>query len=150
MVAVLLLALAAAASAKRASSAQPSPDGAIWRDPGDIRSLNLFWGAGGEKHQPQPPVAFFEEDMHGTSPKFDVRDSNDKKWKAKLGLEAKPETAASRLLWAVGYGANENYFFPQLQVTNMPATLRRGQNLAGHGGVVPNVRLQRHRREENW
>ena len=82
--------------------------------------------------------------MHGTSPKFDVRDSNDKKWKAKLGLEAKPETAASRLLWAVGYGANENYFFPQLQVTNMPATLQRGQNLAGHGGLVPNVRLQRH------
>ena len=59
------------------------------RIPGDIRSLNLFWGPGGEKHQPQPPVAFVEEDMHGTSPKFDVRDSNDKKWKAKLGLEAK-------------------------------------------------------------
>ena len=123
---VLVLALAAAASAQTSQQAKPGADAVIWQDPGDIRSLNLFWGPGGEKHQPQPPVAFVEEDMHGTSPKFEVRDSNDKKWKAKLGLEAKPETAASRLLWAVGYGANENYFLPQLQVTNMPATLKRG------------------------
>ncbi len=139
---VLLLAVAAAAS-QTGQQAKPGADGVIWQDPGDARLLNLFWGPGGEKHQPQPPVAFVEEDMHGTSPKLDVRDSNDKKWKAKLGLEAKPETAASRLMWAVGYGANQNYFFPQLQVTNMPATLQRGQNLAGHGGLVPNVRLQR-------
>jgi hypothetical protein len=141
----VLLALAGAAMGQiRQPSAKPPAQPIIWRDPGDVRSLDLFWGPGGEKHQPQPPVAFIEEDMHGTSPKFDVRDSNDKKWKAKLGLEVKPETAASRLLWAAGYGANENYFFVQLQVTNMPATLNRGQNLAGHGGVVPNVRLQRH------
>jgi hypothetical protein len=139
---VLVLALAAAASAQTNQQAKPGADAVIWQDPGDIRSLNLFWGPGGEKHQPQPPVAFVEEDMHGTSPKFEVRDSNDKKWKAKLGLEAKPETAASRLLWAVGYGANENYFLPQLQVTSMPAMLKRG--LAGHGGIVPDVRLQRH------
>jgi hypothetical protein len=141
----VLLALAGVAGGQiRRPSTRPDAQSIIWRDPGDVRSLNLFWGPGGEQHQPQPPVTFVEEDMHGTSPKFDVRDSNDKKWKAKLGLEAKPETAASRLLWAVGYGANENYFFPQLQVTNMPATLQRGQNLAGHGGLVPNVRLQRH------
>jgi hypothetical protein len=144
VVTVLVLVATAAASAQTSQAAKPGTDTVIWQDPGDIPSLNLFWGPGGEKHQPQPPVAFVEEDMHGTSPKFDVRDSNDKKWKVKLGLEAKPETAASRLLWAVGYGANENYFFPQLQVTNMPATLKRGQNLAGHGGLVPDVRLQRH------
>ena len=149
---VALLALAAAAVAQSSPSSGQPTESFIWKDPGEIRSLNLFWGPGGEKHQPQPPVAFVEEDMHGTSPKFDVRDSNDKKWKAKLGVEAKPETVASRLLWAIGFGANENYFFPQLQVTNMPARLRRGQNLAGHDGLVPNVRLQRHsgKRIGNW
>jgi hypothetical protein len=141
---VFVLAVAGYATAQTDQKTKIGAEGAIWQDPGDERSLNLLFGPGGEKHQPQPPVAFIEEDQHGTSPKFDVRDSNDKKWKAKLGLEAKPETAASRLLWAVGYGANENYFFPQLQVTNMPATLKRGQNLAGHGGIVPDVRLQRH------
>jgi hypothetical protein len=143
-IAVLLTFAGVAAGQIRQSSAHPNDRSIIWRNPGDVRSLNLFWGPGGEKHQPQPPVEFLEEDMHGTSPKFEVRDSNGIKWTAKLGLEAKPETAASRLLWAVGYGANENYFFPWLQVTNMPSPLRRGQNLVGNGGLVPNVRLQRH------
>ena len=149
---VILLALAGAAAAQNQHPSRRSmPESIIWTDPGDVRSLNLFWGPGGERHQPQPPVTFVEEDMHGTSPKFDVRDSSDKKWKAKLGVEAKPETVASRLLWAVGYGANENYFFPRLQVTNMPQ-LKRGQNLAGNNGMVPNVRLQRHsgQRIGNW
>ena len=141
--AVVVLLLGVAAGGETRQQVKPTADGVIWQDPGDIESLNLFWGPGGEKHQPQPPVQFLEEDLSGTSPKFGVRDSNNKKWKAKLGLEAKPETAASRLLWAVGYGANENYFFGQLQVSNMPATLNRGQNLAGHGGLVPDVRLQR-------
>ena len=115
----------------------------IWTDPGDIRSRNLYWGPGGQKHEPQPPVEFLSEDMHGTSPKFDVQDSAGKKWRAKLGLEAKPETAASRLLWAVGYAANENYFFPHLRVANMQR-LRRGQDLSGQGGDIRDVRLQRH------
>jgi hypothetical protein len=126
----------------------------LWTAPGNIRTRDLYWGPGGKEHQPQPPVEFLQEDLKGTSPKFEVRDSAGKKWTAKLGLEAKPETAASRLLWAVGYGANENYFVARLQVTNMPARLRRGQNLAGTGGNVPNVRLQRHPEHQkkiaNW
>jgi hypothetical protein len=81
--------------------------------------------------------------MQGTNPKFDVRDSAGVKWRVKLGSEAQPEVVASRLLWAVGYSANQNYFLPRLHVANMPVRLRRGQNLAGHGGDVPNVRLQR-------
>jgi hypothetical protein len=141
---LVVLSLAGAALGETAPQANSSASEVLWRDPGDVRSLNLFWGPGGEKHQPQPPVEFLEEDMNGTSPKFDVRDSTGKKWKAKLGLEAKPETAASRLLWAAGYCANENYFFGVLQVTNMPSPLRRGRNLVGNGGLVPNVRLQRH------
>lgn len=142
--ALAILLAVSAISGAQTSQAKTGAEGIIWQDPGDIRSLNLFWGPGGEKHQPQPPVAFVDEDLHGTSPKFDVRDANDKKWKAKLGLEAKPETAAARVLWAVGYGANENYFFHELQVTNMPAALKRGQEFAGHDGIIPDVRLQRH------
>ena len=115
----------------------------IWNDPGDIRSKNLFWGPGGQ-HQPSLPVEFTQEDMHGTSPKFEVRDANGKKWSAKMGLEPRPETAASRLLWAVGYAANENYYFEQLQVANLPTPLRRGQKFVKPGGKVSNVRLQRH------
>jgi hypothetical protein len=126
----------------------------LWVDPGDIRSRNLYWGPGGKEHQPELPVEFEKEDRHGTSPKFDVRDSGGKKWGAKLGLEAKPEIAAARLLWAVGYSANENYFFPDLDVKNMPSSLQRGNGLIGKGGHVPNVRLQRpphgYKKADTW
>jgi len=141
---VLLTLLLAAQflSAQGASSHTPQ----LWTDPGDIRVRNLFWGPGGEDHQPKVPVEFLSEDRKGTSPKFEVRDNDGKNWSAKLGLEARPETAAARLLWAVGYSANWNYFSPDLEVKNMPAKLHRGQKLAGHDGHVPNVRMQRHPR----
>jgi hypothetical protein len=126
----------------------------LWTDPGDIRSRNLFWGPGGLERQPEGPFEFVQEDMGGTSPKFIVNDSAGKKWTAKLGLEVKTETVASRLMWAVGYSANENYFVSDLQVKNMPAQLHRGQKLAGQGGHVANVRLQHHphgyKRKGHW
>ncbi|HZP62856.1 MAG TPA: hypothetical protein VFB28_05510 [Terriglobales bacterium] len=115
----------------------------LWVDPGDIGSRDLFWGVAGRNGQPKPPLTFVSEDLHGTNPKFDVRDADGTKWRAKLGPEARPEVVASRLLWAVGYSANENYFYPMLHVDEMPAHLRRGQKLAGMNGDVPNLRLQR-------
>ncbi|MBV9085910.1 MAG: hypothetical protein JOY79_00375 [Acidobacteriaceae bacterium] len=118
-------------------------DAVLWTDPGDIRARDLFWGPGGQKRQPQPPAEFIEEDRHGTSPKFDLRDSAGTKWRAKLGIEVGPEVVASRLLWAVGYAANENYFLPHLHVEKMPSHLRRGKNLLGTDGDLSNVRLRR-------
>ena len=116
----------------------------LWSDPGDIGSKNLFWGPGGEERQPKLPVEFQKEDQLGTSPKFDVHDAAGKKWGAKMGLEPRPETAASRLMWAVGYLGNETYYYPKLPVEKMPATLRRGQQYLTPKGEVLNVRLQRH------
>jgi len=138
----------------RVSQDRTSGHAELWTDPGDIRARNLYWGPGGQQHEPQPPTEFIAEDMAGTSPKFDVRDSAGKKWKAKLGLEAQPETVASRLLWAVGYTANFNYFFPHLRVDHLPPVLHRGQDMIGRAGDVPNVRLQRHpdddKKTGNW
>ena len=77
-----------------------------------------------------------------------------KKWKAKLGIEAQPETVATRLLWAVGYFANENYYFPELKVEDLPPRLTRGQEFVGSASEVKGVRLQRHPADEkkagNW
>ena len=140
---LLVFSLAVPGSWAQETSSSTKKTEVLWIDPGDIRTRNLYWGPGGEEHQPKTPVQFVQEDMHGTTPKFDVEDSDGKKWSAKLGLEAKPETAAARLLWAVGYSANENYFVPELEVRNMPPFLRRGRSLAGKDGHVPNVRLQR-------
>ena len=125
------------------SLAQVAPKPVLWTDPGDIHSKDLYWGPGGREHQPKFPVEFEEEDLHGTSPKLEVRDAEGKKWSAKMGLEPKPETVASRLLWAVGYVGNYDYYYPKLRVDNVPSNLQRSARFVSHGEVT-NVRLQRH------
>lgn len=138
-----LLAAALVSVAQQPTTASDTSKPVLWTDPGDIRSRNLFWGPGGEKRQPSPPFQFVEEDMHGSNPKFDVTDSDGKKWRLKMGPEAQPEVAATRLLWAVGYTANENYFLKQAHVDKLPDHLTRGQNYVEENGNISNVRLQR-------
>ena len=122
----------------------------LWQDPGDIRSKNLLLGPGGDD-QPKPPVKFLKEDLAGHSPKFDTEDASGTKWKAKLGPEAQPEPVAARLLWAVGYFANENYFFNELKIQNLPR-LSRGQEFET-GDSVKDVRMQIHqlgKKDGDW
>jgi len=153
---VLLLVLAAASPAcAQTSEAPPAQRTVLWLDPGDISLRNLFYGPGGKTDEPKGPMKFLKEEAGGSSPKFDVRDADGKKWRAKLSVEARPETVANRLLWAVGYFGNEDYFFAELQVADLPPKLKRGQNYVTSGGVVHNVRLQRHpeeneKRTGNW
>lgn len=120
----------------------------LWRDPIDITSRDLYYGPGGKKHQPRGTFVFVKEDLDGTNPKFVVRDQDGVKWKVKLGLEARPETAASRIVWAAGYFANEDYFVADLQVSGMPPRLHRGQKLISPDGSVHNVRLKREENDE--
>lgn len=91
--------------------------------------------------------------MEGTNPKFIVKDSNGSKWKVKLGSEARSETTATRLIWAVGYFADEDYFIPEISVRGMKR-LTRGQEFVSKDGTVQGARLERHdeRREKvgNW
>jgi hypothetical protein len=114
----------------------------LWRGPDDIPSRNLYWGPGGEAHQPAGPFTFLKEDLDGSNPKFTVRDGAGVTWKVKLGEEARPETAASRLVWAVGYFANENYYLPEMTVLNL-GKLRRGGRYVERGGLVRGARLKR-------
>ncbi len=115
----------------------------LWREPADLASRNLFYGPGGEAHVPRGKFTFKEEDMAGTSPKFEATDENGVRWRVKMGLEARPETVASRFVWAVGYFANEDYFMPVLHVENMHH-LRRGSHFVSQDNNVSNVRLKRH------
>ncbi|HTX36935.1 MAG TPA: hypothetical protein VME43_18025 [Bryobacteraceae bacterium] len=128
---------------KPAALAEAPGPAVLWTNPADIQSRNLFYGPGGSAHVPHGPFTFVKEDLAGTNPKFVVTDSDGVKWKVKLGIEARPETVASRLVWAVGYRANEDYFVPRLQVRGMPAHLHRGQKMIAPDGSVPNVRLKR-------
>jgi hypothetical protein len=155
---LLLLVLATLpAQAQRAleTTANSRLTTAIWTDPGDIKSKNMLLGPGGEKDRPQLPVKFLKEDEKGQNSKFDVEDSSGTRWKAKLGIEAQPEIVATRLLWAIGYYTNENYFVRDLEVTGLPDHLHRGQGHVIAPGHVEKVRLQRHPRGKkagswNW
>lgn len=115
----------------------------LWTDPGDIKSRDLYYGSGGKQDQPQMPLEFLREVKGGASPKFDVRDRSGRKWRLKLGDEAQPETVATRLLWAVGYITNEDYFFPEAKIENL-GKLSRGKNFVRPDGAVKQARLQRH------
>jgi hypothetical protein len=136
-----------AAGAKTSETAPPAKTGegppVLWRDPGDVGSRDLYYGSGGLQHQPAGPFVFDKEENTGTQPKFQLVDANGVRWTAKIGIEARPETAASRFLWAVGYFANDDYFLPAMPVQNLPH-LRRGSGSVSTGGVVHDVRLKRH------
>jgi hypothetical protein len=115
----------------------------LWREPADIASRDLYYGPGGKSHEPRTELTFLSEDTTGASPKFEAVDDEGIHWKVKLGIEAKPETAASRLVWAAGYFANEDYFVREIRVRSLPH-LGRGEHYVTAGGVVHDVRLKRH------
>ncbi|HEX3354292.1 MAG TPA: hypothetical protein VHS34_15840 [Terriglobales bacterium] len=127
-----------------AATQENNEDTILWREPRDIASRNLLYGSGGEQHEPHGTMKFTDEDHAGSNPKFYVRDHEGTKWTAKLGVEAKPETAAAHLLWAVGYFTDEDYFVREMKVEGLPAHLQRGQNLVESNGTIENVRLERH------
>src|SRR6185503_9780702 len=132
------------------STGLPSP--VLWRDRGDIESLNLLYGPGGKEHLPAGKFTFVKEDKDASSPKFEVVDEQGIHWKAKLGEETKSETAATRLLWAAGYFTDEDYYLPELRVEKMPK-LARGSDYVSDG-VVRGVRLERsvegQKKSGNW
>jgi hypothetical protein len=144
-------------AAKKQSEIQATANlpATLWRDPGDIASLDLVNGAGGAGHAPRPDAkyVFVKEDMNGTSPKFYVKDDGGVEWLVKMGVEAKPETAATRFVWAMGYFTDEDYFVRKMQVSKIP-TLHRGTKFIEAGGIVENVRLKRQgpglKKIENW
>jgi hypothetical protein len=103
----------------------------LWQDPGDISSRDLKYGPGSAERQPLPPFSFVEEDTGGASPKFRVKDANGVTWVVKLGVESQAETAATRLIWAVGFFAEEMYHLPQADIEGLPRLARGGEHVRG-------------------
>jgi hypothetical protein len=124
----------------------------LWRAPHDIRTRNLLYGAGGREHAPHGPYTFVKEDLGGSNPKYSVFDRDGVKWKVKLGREARPETAATRIVWAAGYFTDEDYYLPEIRVKGVPATLHRGRQWISAEGVMQGARLEREagKKIETW
>lgn len=117
----------------------------LWRDPGNIPKRDLYYGPGSKALAPTPPFRFVKEVKDGSNPKFEVEDARGAKWRVKLGPEAQSETASSRLLWAVGYNAEESYYFDRANIVGLKK-LSRGQKYVD-GQSVRGARFEARRKD---
>lgn len=139
---VVAFAPQAAAQKKDAKKKQATPSGVpvLWTEPADIAERDLFHGPGGESGKPDlSRVVFVRKEEGGYSKKYRVRDGAGHVWVAKLGKEAQSETAASRLVWAVGYPAEVTYLEPCVVIEGAPAP---AEGEGCEGGGYRNVRFE--------
>ena len=143
--------LAVAAAVGLSPALARGPDAALapvlWTEPADIAHRDLLHGPGGEAGGPQPPLRYVPAELGGTAAKLRLRDRAGTLWIAKLGVEARPEVAASRLLWAVGYASDASYYFRELPAAEVPQAVAAD-------GVLHEVRLEQARdpqlRSDTW
>jgi hypothetical protein len=89
----------------------------LWQEPTDITSRDLYLGSGGDALKPDlSQVVFLKDETKSYSTKYRVRDGAGKEWVVKIGKEAQPETAATRLVWAAGYYADVTYLVPHVHI----------------------------------
>ncbi|HEX8557725.1 MAG TPA: hypothetical protein VF668_06480 [Pyrinomonadaceae bacterium] len=122
---------------------KPLPQGTpvLWRDPGDVSALDLLLGPGGEEMKPDlSRLTFIEEEKGGYSKKYRVRDGKGRVWVAKVGKEAQPEAASTRLVWAAGYVTEVTYLAPCARIEGAPKPGKDAETCEG-GGFV-NVRFE--------
>src|SRR5687768_1898581 len=104
ILAVLLLFVASGLSAQdKQKKTDVSGTPVMW-EPVSIAERDLFAGPGGEEMKPDlTSITFIEQQKGGHSLKYRIKDGAGRIWVAKIGDEAQSETAAVRLLWALGY-----------------------------------------------
>jgi len=106
----------------------------LWHEPTDMASRNLLVGLGGDEMKPDlSKVTVEKEDPGGYSVKYTVRDGAGKRWVVKVGNEARPETAANRLLWAAGYATELVYLVPCAHIQGAPKPRKDVKRCEGDG-----------------
>jgi len=90
--------------------------GILW-EPVNTSQRDLYWGPGGRAMFPNlRRVTLVRKETGGNNLKYRIKDANGKVWVAKIADESQPETAAIRLLWAIGYPTEINYLVPTLRI----------------------------------
>lgn len=116
---ILPLLLFSGASAQRIrvqKTGRVTPKAVLW-EPVNVEKRDLYLGPGGSAMQPDlSSVKFLEEDKSGHNKKWKLKDGSGHKWVAKFGREAQPETAAVRILYALGYKTEINYLAPTITI----------------------------------
>src|SRR4030095_7489167 len=97
------------------------------------------------------PVACHQGQAGGRySINYRVRDGSGKVWVAKLRSEAQPETAAVRLMWALGYVTEINYLVPCIKIEGAPASKVKKCEGGGFADAKFEARPAEVKRLENW
>ena len=157
LVILILLTISTAPFAQKKSKKQkPPPQGTpvLWQEPTDIASRDLLTGPGGEAMKPDLSQVTFVRDQKGGgfSINYRVHDAAGKIWVAKLGKEAQPETASTRLVWAVGYVTEINYLVPCIHIEGAPEPRYKVERCEGKG--FANIKLEARpkgvKRLESW
>ena len=85
-----------------------------------ISERDVYWGPGGKEMQPVLANSkYLERQTGGNNLKHRIQDGAGRVWIAKIADESQPETAAVRLLWAIGYKTEINYLVPKLEVKSI-------------------------------
>jgi hypothetical protein len=113
---IFLLAFSVAEAQKDSKKETPTGKPLMW-EAVNIAERDLFAGPGGEEMRPDlSRITFISEEKNGHNKKYRIKDGKGKIWVVKLGREAQPETAAVRLMWALGYKTEVNYLVPTLTI----------------------------------
>lgn len=101
-----------------AVSAQKMPQGKkIMWEPTNTSQKDLFYGPGGREMLPVlRNITFIKEEKAGFNKKYRIKDGAGRVWVAKIGRESQSETAAVRLMWAIGYKTEINYLVQNITI----------------------------------
>lgn len=113
----------------------------MWRDPGEVASLDMVHGPGGAGSAPETPFTFAQEHSTGSQPCVSVTDARGRRWRVKWGNEVRSENFAVRLAWACGYFAETTYFVPAGRVEGT-ADLQRARGCIAEDGSFTEARFE--------
>lgn len=151
---LLLATVSVLAQKENKETVLPTGTPVLWKEPTNLESRNLLLGPGGEAMKPDLSKVTFVRDQEGGgySTNYRVKDGKGKTWVVKFGKEAQPETAAVRLLWALGYMTEVNYLVPCVQIIDAPepkrGTIERCDK--GYANVKFEARPEGIKRLDSW
>lgn len=122
-----------------AEPGRPNTVRLLWEDPGVIEDRDLYWADGREDRAPIPPFTFLGDGPAGAGPIVRVADATGTRWTVKFGSQVRErsevyaEIAASRIVWALGYFARENYFVPAGRIMGVKDSGGAGGRLEADG-----------------
>lgn len=111
-----VLLFAASVAAQKADKKWVTGTPVLWTRT-DVAQQDTLLGPGGKEMEPDlSSITFVSEEKGGFSTKYRIKEGSGKTWIAKVGPEAQSETAAVRLLSALGYKTEIVYLVPKLTI----------------------------------